>query len=68
MEKLILTNLKVTDDDLKALSEERAKAVRNYLLQSQQVEETRIFIVESKALDVKDKEGAKKSRTDFKLK
>ena len=68
MEKLMLTNMKVTDDDLKALSEERARAVRNYLLQSQQVEETRIFIVEGKTLDVTDKEGAKKSRTDFKLK
>lgn len=68
MEKLMLTNMKVTDDDLKALSEERARAVRNYLLQSQQVEETRIFIVEGKTLDVTDKEGAKKNRTDFKLK
>jgi outer membrane protein OmpA-like peptidoglycan-associated protein len=59
----------VTDDDLKALSEERARAVRNYLLQSQQIEEARIFIVESNLLDVKkDKEGAKSSRTDFKLK
>jgi uncharacterized protein involved in outer membrane biogenesis len=58
MEKLMLTNMKVTDDDLKALSDERARAVRNYLLQSQQVEETRLFIVESKTLD----------GTDFKLK
>jgi len=69
MEKLMLTNLKVTDDDLKALSQERARAVRNYLLQSQQITEERIFIVESNILDVKkDKEGAKNSRTDFKLK
>ena len=69
MEKLMLTNLKVTDDDLKALSQERARAVRNYLLQSQQITEERIFIVESNTLDVKkDKEGAKNSRTDFKLK
>ena len=58
----------MADDDLKTLSDERARAVRNYLLQSQQVEETRIFIVEGKTLDVTDKEGAKKSRTDFKLK
>jgi flagellar motor protein MotB len=69
MEKLMLTNLKVTDDDLKALSEERARAVRNYLLQSQQVNEARIFIVESDTLDVKKhQEGPKNSRTDFKLK
>jgi flagellar motor protein MotB len=69
MEKLMLTNLKVTDDDLKALSQERARAVRNYLLQSQQIAEERIFIVESNILDVKkDKDGAKNSRTDFKLK
>jgi flagellar motor protein MotB len=69
MEKLMLTNLTVTDDDLKALCEERARAVRNYLLQSQQVAEERIFIVESNDLDAKkNKEGAKNSRTDFKLK
>ena len=68
MEKLILTNLKVTDDDLKVLAGERARLVRDYLLQSMQIEPERIFIVETKTLEVEKKEGAKDSRADFSLK
>jgi uncharacterized protein involved in outer membrane biogenesis len=68
MEKLMLTNLKVTDEDLKALAGERARTVRDYLLQSKQLDSERIFIVETKTLEVEKKEGAKDSRTDFSLK
>jgi hypothetical protein len=68
MEKLMLTNLKVSDDDLKALAAERARAVRDYLLQSKQVEPERIFMIETKTLEGGKIEGAKSSRTDFKLK
>ncbi len=68
MEKLILTNLTVTDDDLKALAGERARLVRDYLLQSMQIEPERIFVVETKTLEVEKKEGAKDSRADFSLK
>ncbi len=68
MEKLMLTNMKVTDDDLKALATERAKAVRDYLVQSKKIEEERIFIVEAKTADVEKKEGVKSSRAEFKLK
>jgi uncharacterized protein involved in outer membrane biogenesis len=68
MEKLILTNLKVSDDDLKALAGERARLVRDYLLQSMQIEPERIFVVETKTLEVEKKEGAKDSRADFSLK
>ena len=67
MEKLMITNLKVTDEDLKALAGERARAVRDYLMQSKQVDEEQIFIVEAKTLDVEKKEGAKESRADFQL-
>ena len=67
MEKLMITNLKVTDEDLKALAGERARAVRDYLMQSKQVDEEQIFIVEAKTLDVEKKEGAKDSRADFQL-
>ena len=68
MEKLILTNLTVTDDDLRALAGERARLVRDYLLQSMQIEPERIFVVETKTLEVEKKEGAKDSRVDFSLK
>jgi len=68
MEKLMLTNMKVTDEDLQALAEERARSVRDYLLQPKQLDPERIFIVESKTLDVEKKEGAKNTRTDFSLK
>ena len=68
MEKLMLTNMNVTDEDLQALAEERARSVRDYLLQPKQLDPERIFIVESKTLDVEKKEGAKNTRTDFSLK
>ena len=68
MEKLMLTNQKVTEEDLKALADERARAVKDYLLQSGQVEPERVFIVEAKTLTGEKKEGVKESRVDFKLK
>ncbi len=68
MEKLMLTNLKVTEEDLRALAGERARAVRDYLLQSGELERERVFIVEAKALAGEKKEGMKESRVDFKLK
>ncbi|HUI45900.1 MAG TPA: DUF748 domain-containing protein [Nitrospirota bacterium] len=72
MEKLMLTNLKVTDDDLKALATERARAVMDYLLQSGHIEPERIFIVETGAPSIeserKEKGGVKTSRADFQLK
>ena len=68
MEKLMLTNLTVTDEDLKALAGERARLVRDYLLQSMQIAPERIFIVETNTLVVEKKEGVKDSRADFSLK
>jgi hypothetical protein len=68
MEKLMLTNFKVTDDDLKALADERVLAVRDYLLQSGQVEPERLFIVEAKTIAGEKREGVKDSRVDFTLK
>jgi len=68
MEKLMLDNMKVADEDLKALADERVRAVRDYLLQSKRIEPERIFIVETKTLEGEKKEGIKNSRTDFQLK
>ena len=68
MEKLMLTNMNITDEDLKALATERARAVRDYLAQSGKVDQERIFIVDAKTIEIEKKEGVKSSRTDFKLK
>ncbi|HSQ78218.1 MAG TPA: DUF748 domain-containing protein, partial [Nitrospirota bacterium] len=68
MEKLMLTNLKVTEEDLRALAGERARAARDYLLRSGELERERVFIVEAKTLANEKKEGMKESRVDFKLK
>jgi flagellar motor protein MotB len=72
MEKLMLANLKVTEEDLKALAAERARAVQSYLLQSGQIEPERIFIVEAKTLESAKGTGQKgnvnNSCTDFQLK
>ncbi len=68
MEKLMLTNQKVTEEDLRALAEERALAAKDYLLQSGQVKPDRLFIVETKTLEGEKKEGVKENRVDFTLK
>jgi hypothetical protein len=67
MEKLILTNLQIGDEDLKALAIQRSRAVRDYILQGRKVEAERVFLVEPKDLEPENKEGMKKSRVDFKL-
>jgi uncharacterized protein DUF748 len=72
MEKLMLTNLKVTDEDLETLAVGRARAVMDYLLQAGQIEPERIFIVQAGALagetGGRENGGVKESRADFQLK
>jgi hypothetical protein len=68
MEKLMLTNMKVTEEDLKALASERAMAIKDYLLKSKEIEQERIFLIVPKSLEAEKKESVKGSRVDFKLK
>jgi len=68
MEKLLLNSIEVTDSDLRQLAERRAQNVRELLLQSGNVDASRIFIVESKTLSPEKKEKVKDSRVNFKLK
>ncbi len=68
MEKLMLTNIEVKDDDLRMLASQRALAIKDLLLKSKLVEPERIFLVEPKTLQPEKKEKAKDSRVDFKLK
>ena len=67
MEKLILTHLEVTDEDLAELAKQRAEAVEDYLLQSGQIGAERIFLVKPKTLSPEKKDGLKESRVDFAL-
>jgi flagellar motor protein MotB len=68
MEKLMLTNIKVTDDDLRALASRRALAVKDHILKSGEVEPQRVFLVEPGSLSPEKKEKLSNSRVDFKLK
>ncbi|HXX57709.1 MAG TPA: DUF748 domain-containing protein [Thermodesulfovibrionales bacterium] len=68
MEKLMLTHLEVSDDDLRSLASQRAKAAEDYLLKSKQVGTERIFLVEPKSLQPEKNEKLKDSRVDFRLK
>jgi hypothetical protein len=68
MEPLILANLTVTPEDLRALANQRAAAVRNRLEDQGKVSRERLFLVEPRlnADGIKDK-GAT-TRVDFSLK
>jgi uncharacterized protein involved in outer membrane biogenesis len=67
MEKLMLTHLQVTNDDLRRLAGERAASVKDRLLRSGKLEPGRIFLVEPKTLSPERKEKLKDSRVDFRI-
>jgi hypothetical protein len=71
MEKLILTNTTIADDDLRALGDRRARGVRDWLL-AHEVEAERVFLRPSKIVvreeKSEDETKAKDSRVDFSLK
>ncbi len=69
MEKLLADNATVNDDDLIALANRRAQAVKDKLVDEGKVPDTRIFILSSKSGNqgAKD-EAAKANRVDFSLK
>jgi hypothetical protein len=68
MEKLMLTNVQVTQDDLRQLAVERSSHVRDRLIASGKVEPGRVFLVEPKTLPPERKEKLKDSRVDFRIK
>ncbi len=68
MEKLMLTNIQVTDNELRALAVRRAKAVKDYILKSGQVDPKRVFLVEAKTPGTEKKEKLSGGRVDLKLK
>lgn len=68
MEKLMLTNIQVTDEELHDLAKRRVLRVEDYLLKSGQIEAGRIFLVEPKSIAQKSEENIKGSRVDFAIK
>jgi hypothetical protein len=70
MEKLMLANTRIGDDDLLELGERRARAVRDWLV-AHEVPAERVFLLPSKAGDAGTAdadEPVKNSRVDFSLK
>ncbi|MGV0974434.1 MAG: DUF748 domain-containing protein [Azonexus sp.] len=64
MEKLMLTNLQATDDDVQQLALRRAENVQSWLIEEGKVPPERIFLVEPKT---EAGEKGKGSRVDFSL-
>jgi hypothetical protein len=65
MEKLMLTNTRATDEDMRSLAKLRAENVQSWLLEQGKVPAERVFLVPPK-LEADDK--AKATRVDFSLK
>jgi hypothetical protein len=68
MEKLMLTNTEVKDEDLRSLAAQRSTRVKDAILKTGAVEAGRLFVVEPKSLTPEKKEKLKESRVDFTLK
>ena len=66
MEKLMLTNLPATDDDVRQLALRRAENVQGWLVEQGKVPPERVFLVEPKT-EGDDKGKGKGSRVDFSL-
>jgi hypothetical protein len=68
MEKLMLTNTVVKDEDLRALANQRATNAKDAILKPGKITSDRVFVVEPKTLTPEKKENLKNSRVDFRLK
>ena len=68
MKKLMLENLKVTDDDLKGLAEARAQEVRDYLVETGKIDPARIFLIKANALSPEKIDKALNSRVSLSIK
>lgn len=68
MEKLMLTNTIVKEEDLRTLANQRAANAKDAILKSGKISGDRIFLVETKTLAPEKKDNIKNSRVDFKLK
>ena len=69
MEKLMLDNITVTNDDLTSLGDQREEAVKQWMLTNGKIPGERMFMLASKsgAPEVKDGKPASAGRVDFSL-
>ena len=68
MEKLMLSHIDVTDNDLRQLASRRAESVKEQLLKTGGIDPGRIFVVTPLSPSPEKKEKVKASRVEFKLK
>jgi hypothetical protein len=68
MEQLILANLAAAPEDLRALANQRASAVRNHLENQGKINRERLFLVEPKLTSEGIQDKGAKTRVDFSLK
>jgi hypothetical protein len=67
MEKLMIANAEIDEDDLLTLGNQRAQAVKNWLQKYGQVPQERMFIVAAKLSGAPRTSGPASSRVDFSL-
>lgn len=67
MEKLMLTHIQITDDDLRLLASQRAMKVKDAILGFNKVEPERLFIIGPKSLTPEKRHTLKQSRVDFRI-
>ncbi|MHC4138580.1 MAG: hypothetical protein ACYSR1_01765 [Planctomycetota bacterium] len=65
METLILQNIQITENDLKALVKKREQAVENYILSSGKMKHKRLFLVNPSSLSPKMEKNIINSRVDL---
>ena len=67
MEKLILANTRVGDEDVRLLGQLRAQAVKSWLIEKGQVPAERVFVLSTQEGDDGKQPKARISRVDFSL-
>jgi hypothetical protein len=67
MEKLMLENAQVADDDLQQLADQRAQAVKDNLVRTGKIEAERVFLTASKTSAAGITDKGKPNRADFAL-
>ena len=68
MERLILDNTTVSEDELRELSHRRARAVKNWLEKDGEIPDERLFLVAGRASGGDESKGAPANRVDLILK
>jgi hypothetical protein len=68
MEKLMLTNVQVSNEDLVELANTRAQIAKNFITKDDQVARERVFLLAPKIDVPKADDKLKASRVDFSLK